>query len=298
MDDDDDVIDEGANTSGSDDLDGGADDDTLYGDIGTSAGNDGDDTLRGGPGDDYIVPARGNDVVDGGTGTDTLSFGYLTAGVTFDLAINTAQDTGGGGTDAVTGIENVSGSEFSDVLRGDDGPNRLSGNRSFSSTPPANVDLLEGRGGNDSLSLSGNQAGSSAFGGPGNDTIFGDDGDDIIYGGSGNDNLIGGAGIDQADATQMPADDLLGRVRGALPDLGAVEFIETVPVLFANGFEPAHAIDILLDLIGDEIGKRLHHLQVAIVQRCIGQEAEAAEGAVNPAITQADRNAQVRANRH
>lgn len=48
----------------------------------------------------------------------------------------------------------------------------------------------------------------------------------------------GGAGIDQADPTQMPADDLLGRARGALPDLGAVEFIETVPVLFANGFEP------------------------------------------------------------
>jgi len=48
----------------------------------------------------------------------------------------------------------------------------------------------------------------------------------------------GGAGIDQADPTQMPADDLLGRARGALPDLGAVEFLETVPLLFANGFEP------------------------------------------------------------
>lgn len=48
----------------------------------------------------------------------------------------------------------------------------------------------------------------------------------------------GGAGIDQADAAQMPADDLLGRSRGAQPDLGAVERIETAPVLFANGFEP------------------------------------------------------------
>ncbi len=48
----------------------------------------------------------------------------------------------------------------------------------------------------------------------------------------------GGAGIDQADPTQMPPDDLLGRARGAAPDLGAVERIESVPVLFANGFEP------------------------------------------------------------
>lgn len=48
----------------------------------------------------------------------------------------------------------------------------------------------------------------------------------------------GGAGVDQADPTQMPLDDLLGRARGATPDLGAVERIENVPVLFANGFEP------------------------------------------------------------
>lgn len=47
----------------------------------------------------------------------------------------------------------------------------------------------------------------------------------------------GGAGINQADPTQMPLDDLLGRPRGAAPDLGAVERIEIVPVLFGHGFE-------------------------------------------------------------
>jgi hypothetical protein len=46
-----------------------------------------------------------------------------------------------------------------------------------------------------------------------------------------------GIGIDQADPAQMPADDLLGRARGAAPDLGAFERVEVVPVLFANGFE-------------------------------------------------------------
>ncbi|WP_143006580.1 hypothetical protein [Aquimonas voraii] len=48
----------------------------------------------------------------------------------------------------------------------------------------------------------------------------------------------GGGGIDQADPAQMPGDDLLGRTRGASPDLGAVERVEVAPVLFANGFEP------------------------------------------------------------
>lgn len=48
----------------------------------------------------------------------------------------------------------------------------------------------------------------------------------------------GGAGIDQADPAQMPSVDLLGRSRGASPDLGAVERVEIAPVLFANGFEP------------------------------------------------------------
>jgi hypothetical protein len=47
----------------------------------------------------------------------------------------------------------------------------------------------------------------------------------------------GGAGIDQADPAQMPIDDLLGRPRGAAPDLGAYERLETVMILFANGFE-------------------------------------------------------------
>jgi len=48
-----------------------------------------------------------------------------------------------------------------------------------------------------------------------------------------------GAGIDQADPAQMPADDLLGRPRGALPDLGAFERVAPVPTLFGNGFEAA-----------------------------------------------------------
>lgn len=43
-----------------------------------------------------------------------------------------------------------------------------------------------------------------------------------------------GAGIGQADATHLPADDLLGRPRGANPDLGAVQ--SRADLIFANDF--------------------------------------------------------------
>lgn len=54
----------------------------------------------------------------------------------------------------------------------------------------------------------------------------------ILYGEIGG----GSAAVDQARADQMPADDLLGRPRGAAPDLGAWER-QSADGLFANGFE-------------------------------------------------------------
>ena len=44
-----------------------------------------------------------------------------------------------------------------------------------------------------------------------------------------------GIGIDQADPANMPADDILGRARDAVPDLGAFEKLGDV--IFADGFE-------------------------------------------------------------
>lgn len=46
---------------------------------------------------------------------------------------------------------------------------------------------------------------------------------------------VGGAGVGQADPANMPADDLLGRPRGAAPDLGAVQSLSDL--IFANGFD-------------------------------------------------------------
>ncbi len=47
-----------------------------------------------------------------------------------------------------------------------------------------------------------------------------------------------------------------------------------------------------------ELRERLQHAQVAIVERAIGLEAEAAESAVDAAVAQPDRHAEMRPDRH
>lgn len=177
-------------SSGDDDLDGGADDDSLTGDVGTGAGQDGDDILKGGPGDDRLLPARGTDVVDGGPGSDTISFAYLLTGVTYDMAVHTQQNTGGGGMLTATGVENVSTSEYTDTIFGDDGPNRVTGLGDHWSTPkPPNHDAVHLRGGDDYLSAFSPTQGVTVYGGPGNDTVWGSRGPDVIDGGPGADSV-------------------------------------------------------------------------------------------------------------
>ena len=142
-------------------LDGGAGNDTLQ-------GNDGDDTLVGGLGDDTM---------QGGNGNDTVDYSGAAAGVTVDLSIATAQNTGGAGIDTITTVEHATGSAFDDSLTGTAGANTLIGGA-----------------GNDTLT-----------GGAGNDTLTGGDGNDMLIGGSGNDVMNGGAGIDTADYSASTA---------------------------------------------------------------------------------------------
>jgi len=148
--------------SGSNSLSGLAGRDVLV-------GGGGADTLLGGDDDDLLVGGAGNDVIDGGNGIDTASYRHVTAAVTVDLAITAAaQNTGtGSGSDRLTGVENVIGSDLSaDTLSGDGGNNRLVGG--------GGADILDGRSGNDLLQ-----------GGEGADTLIGGAGDDTLNGGNG-----------------------------------------------------------------------------------------------------------------
>ncbi|MEY4980086.1 MAG: hypothetical protein RLZZ352_2356 [Pseudomonadota bacterium] len=103
----------------------------------------------------------GNNAFDGGAGTDTVSYSRATAGVSVNLALSTAQATGGSGTDTLLNIENLQGSGYNDVLTGNAGNNRLDG--------LAGNDTLDGKAGADTL-----------IGGDGSDTYYVDNAGDVV----------------------------------------------------------------------------------------------------------------------
>jgi len=151
-------------------LTGTAGDDVLVAGTGNNVinagdGNDvltagtGNNELHGGAGNDLLFSGTGNDLLDGGTGIDTVSYAHATAGVTVDLSLVAPQNTGGAGTDTLTGIENLLGSNFNDSLTGDNNSNVING-------------------------------------GLGDDILNGGGGDDFLIGGLGNNTLTGGAGAD------------------------------------------------------------------------------------------------------
>jgi serralysin len=121
---------------GNDTLDGGDGDDTL-------SGGSGRDTLLGGDGNDTLDGGAGKDVLNGGGGTDTASYASATAGVKVSLAVTRSQQTVGSGRDTLTNIENLSGSEFNDVLTGSSTANRIDGG--------SGNDVVNGGGGTDVL---------------------------------------------------------------------------------------------------------------------------------------------------
>ncbi len=156
-----------AGTDGAETLDGNTGDDILL-------GNGGADVLNGNAGNDYFMAGAGmaDDTINGGDGIDTVDYWESTAiaGVTvaLDATGNATVTDPFGGTDTLTGIENVIGTDFADTLTGNDGANKL-----------------DGEDGNDTLS-----------GGAGNDVLLGGDGNDALSGGTGNDTLVGGTGTD------------------------------------------------------------------------------------------------------
>lgn len=197
-------------------------DDTL---IGNSAANE----LMGMRGDDTLEGRGGADVLDGGAGVDTATYASSPGAVDVDLK-RAAQIGGDAQGDVLKSIENVTGTVFADVLRGDEGANVLKGG--------AGNDVLEGRGGGDVLDGgAGHDIASWTSWGkaidikigravnPGtdgdvlisiegiegtafNDRLEGDDfantllggkGDDVLVGGMGADTLDGGEGIDTVE---------------------------------------------------------------------------------------------------
>ncbi len=181
---------------------GGAGTDTVIG-FWNLSGSAFNDTLTGNTFNNIIEGGAGNDTMDGGSATDTASYANASSGVTVDLAIATAQNTLGAGTDTLTAFENLTGSAFNDVLAGNGSANTLSGGDGFDMASYAsaaaavtvNLTLTSAQNtvgaGTDTLLSIENLIGS-AF----NDTLTGSSSDNTIEGGVGNDTLNGNGGFD------------------------------------------------------------------------------------------------------
>lgn len=128
------------------------------------AGRGGNDNLLGDRANDVLMGGEGGDLLDGGADIDQASYIYAARGVTVDLVTHAA-NTGEAAGDRFIGIEDVAGSNFNDILRGDTGHNLLIGG--------GGSDRLEGRAGDDRLN-----------GGAGGDTLSGDVGNDRLWGGA------------------------------------------------------------------------------------------------------------------
>jgi Ca2+-binding RTX toxin-like protein len=174
-------------------------------------GDAGNNTLQGGAGGDTLTGGAGADALHGDDGTDTVDY----SGAGNSVVINLATGRGTGNVaegDTYSGIENVIGSQFADVLYGNGSANLLRGGNGddvyhvsigdvvdegagagndkvvsdANYTLGANVEALEGTGGG-ALVLTGNTL---------NNTIIGNGAGNWIDGGVGADTMMGGAGDD------------------------------------------------------------------------------------------------------
>jgi len=185
---------------------GGDGDDRLIGTAGDNVlrGGLGDDNLQAGFGDDRMVGGSGDDtlvviedennkgdfnVLNGAGGIDTVDFSDFHSAVQIDLEAETGAFTSDAATAdggplrlvaSLQAIENIVGSNQSDVLIGAAGDSFINGRDGD--------DVIEGGDGEDEL-----------HGGDGDDNIDGGAGADMIFGGDGNDILIGRQSTDFLD---------------------------------------------------------------------------------------------------
>lgn len=184
----------------------------------TLVGSDRAEAISGLKGNDVIEGRGGADRIDGGPGVDTASYAGSIKGVQVDLT-SAVQKSGHAEGDVLVNIENVVGSSYDDLLKGDAAANVLSGmdgNDRFLFS--GGNDTMHGGSGVDTADFSGAgsrvianlEAGAASSGGKLKlidiENVIGTDHDDaltgsasanVLNGGAGNDMLDGGAGADR-----------------------------------------------------------------------------------------------------
>jgi Ca2+-binding RTX toxin-like protein len=244
---------QGAMLSGIENVIGSAFADTLTGDSNAN-------TLTGGAGNDTLAGGGGADALIGGPGTDTADYSSSSAAVN----VNLQSGVGSGGDaqgDTLSGIENVVGSAFNDVLTGDGNANTLTGGAGNDTLAGGiGADALNGGAGSDTADYSTSgaavsvnlQTGSSSGGDAQGDTLnsienvigsafadmltgdsnantlTGEAGNDTLVGGPGTDLLIGGPGTDTADYSSSGVAVLVNLQAGADAEGDMLSGIENV----------------------------------------------------------------------
>ena len=184
------------------------------------------ENLTGSAHNDTIAGDANANVLNGGNGTDTVSYAFATSAVTVDLGKATGPHaSGGGGSDTLTGFENLVGSPHNDTLTGNAGNNVIKGGAGddrlagglgddtldgeahatadivdyIAATSGVIVDLAAGTAsgqGTDTIVAVENARGSNSAdrlsGTSGVNALYGEKGDDILNGRAGNDILDGG----------------------------------------------------------------------------------------------------------
>ncbi len=200
----------------------------LFKNIENLIGSDYEDVLTGDDGDNVIEGGGDDDKLDGGKGTDTVSYRHSPSSVTVTIK-RSAESSGFKGDaagDTLKNFENIIGSDYADILTGDNGDNVIEGGKGGDtldgggakdtlsyqgSSAGVTIDLNQGTGDFDALnntiktSSGGDAAGdkvkSGSFtdiiGSPQRDTLSGDNKDNMIRGGGGSDTLSGDSGDDK-----------------------------------------------------------------------------------------------------
>lgn len=140
--------------------------DSLSG-INVVVGSAHNDVIRGDAKMNLIIGLEGDDTINGGWGNDAVAYLFSQQPVAVDIEYGLAT---GEGTDRLSGIEAVMGSDFGDQISGDEGNNAL-------------------------------------FGGLGNDSLDGREGEDYLAGGDGNDSCRNGPVFDACEETDETIPD-------------------------------------------------------------------------------------------
>ncbi|MBL8396700.1 MAG: hypothetical protein JNL84_00945, partial [Candidatus Accumulibacter sp.] len=225
---------------------GGAGTDTLF-NIDNLWGSAFGDQLTGNNDKNLIRGGSGDDTLDGSGDIDTVDYSTSAAGVTVNLGLAVAQNTGSAGIDTLSNFENVAGSGYGDTLTGSAIANVLEGGNGD--------DLLTGMGGADRL-----------IGGSGDDTLNGGEGNDTLVAGVGNDAFDGGGDVDTADYSAVSQSIVLDLAAGTVsigggPARSLLAMENAVGTSYAdlltgstgnNNLSGGSGIDTLAGLAGDD----------------------------------------------